>query len=152
MQACPAPPTTQVVMGVAWALLTAPHLHDIMEVIAVVSALSAWCHPCCGCWCDSGCRSYCNPAHRNIISVLKLKEKKTIMRGTGRWYHSVPLLVSSLVPIGIIPGADWPPPLSPLPPWSHLGVGSCSHYCGAPHVVMVSVPFHMCSLCVNNCQ
>jgi len=120
MQAHPAPPTTQVVMGVTWALLTAPHLHGVMGVIAVVLALSAWCCLCCGCWCASGCRLYCNPAHRNIVNVLKIKREKNSYERDWEVISLSPiagLLVGP--PVGIIPGADWPLLLLPSPslPW-----------------------------------
>jgi len=156
MQPHPAPPTTQVVMGVAWALLTTPCSCSVMGVIAVVLVLSAWCHLCCGCWCASGCRSYCNPAHRNIISVLKIKREKNNYERDQEVISLGPIAGFLIgTPVGIIPGADWLLLSLPSPPLSYFGGGSCSCYCSAsqaPHVIMVPVPFCTCSLCANNCQ
>jgi len=63
----------------AWALagpITTPCSCGIVGVIAVVSSLSAQHHSHCGCRCASGCRSHCSPAHRNIISILKIEREK----------------------------------------------------------------------------
>jgi len=92
--------------GASWALLADPvYLTHIVSFIAMVSSSPAQHCLHCSCRCAPWCRSCCGPAHRNVVSVFKIRKKKNLCMRPGddasqprHW--SPHLSPSFLVPIG----------------------------------------------------